>query len=55
MTSEDYRFMVTLVLSVAGLQTTIIIAVIGFLIQSVNKRLELIENRLDKIENRKLV
>lgn len=67
MTPDDYKYITTLVLSVAGIQTTIFLAFIGLMFRSIgttfkaiDKRLELIEKRLDRIEgiileNRKVV
>lgn len=60
MTPDDYRYVTNLVLGVAGAQTTIIGLFIGLLYQALkrgalSKRLELIESRLDKLEDRKVI
>jgi hypothetical protein len=59
MTPEDYKYITTLMLSVAGAQTTILIAFITLLYQASNRFLDAkfkaIEDRLDKIEGVKLI
>lgn len=55
MTPEDYKFVTTLVLTSIGAHAAFMTFLIGFLYMSLNKRLELIEKRLDRLENGKLL
>ena len=55
MNVEDYKFMTTLIISVAGIQTTVILGFMAIIYSGLNKRLELIEKRLDNLEQSKLV
>jgi hypothetical protein len=50
MTPEDHKYMVTLILSVAGIQLTITSFFTGLLFHLINTKIQSIENRITILE-----
>jgi len=51
MNSEDYRYITTLILGSTGASTTIILFVVGFMWNRMDKRFDRLENKIDTLFN----